>query len=142
MLKVSDSYTVESNILTIKATNCKHPYVHIPTYYSLIHSYTYSHIYIHIRIGLAPHYDDVEVFIFQTQGTKLWNSWLPATSAPSSASSSHSTTDSLLSATSEISHFTTPYLPDTHSSDIDRSMLDMNKCIQVQLNTGKIYTCT
>jgi lysine-specific demethylase/histidyl-hydroxylase NO66 len=26
--------------------------------------------------GLAPHYDDVEVFIFQTEGTKRWRLWL------------------------------------------------------------------
>jgi hypothetical protein len=25
--------------------------------------------------GLAPHYDDVEVFVLQTQGTKLWRVW-------------------------------------------------------------------
>ena len=25
--------------------------------------------------GLAPHWDDVEVFIFQTEGTKLWHLW-------------------------------------------------------------------
>jgi lysine-specific demethylase/histidyl-hydroxylase NO66 len=26
--------------------------------------------------GLAPHYDDVEVFIFQTEGSKRWRLWL------------------------------------------------------------------
>jgi hypothetical protein len=40
--------------------------------------------------GLAPHWDDVEVFIFQTQGTKLWHLWQG------------------------------PYLPEDHSSDIER----------------------
>ena len=40
--------------------------------------------------GLAPHWDDVEVFIFQTEGTKLWHLWEG------------------------------PYLPEEHSNDIDR----------------------
>ena len=103
------------------------------------------HTLTHTCIGLAPHYDDVEVFIFQTQGTKLWNLWLPTTSSSSSfSSSSHFTTDPH-TATSASSHFSAPYLPDTHSSDIDRSMLDMNRCIQVQLNAGmacKYLICT
>lgn len=25
--------------------------------------------------GLAPHYDDVEVFVLQTEGTKIWHLW-------------------------------------------------------------------
>lgn len=40
--------------------------------------------------GLAPHWDDVEVFIFQTEGTKLWHLWQG------------------------------PLLPEEHSSDLSR----------------------
>ena len=38
--------------------------------------------------GLAPHYDDVEVFIIQTEGSKQWHLWPPSFQLPEEHSKS------------------------------------------------------
>jgi hypothetical protein len=60
--------------------------------------------------GLAPHWDDVEVFILQTEGTKQWNLWKPS-GIP---------------------------LPDTPSHDIPRCSLSATPDMQLTLSPGDL----
>lgn len=60
--------------------------------------------------GLAPHHDDVEVFVIQTEGSKLWHLWPPVGID----------------------------LPETYSNDLDRNQLDSSRMVTVLLRKGDV----